>query len=32
MPGMFNVENVMAAILVVSELLEEDVLDNGGTP
>ena len=27
MPGLFNVENAMAALLVVSELLEEDVLD-----
>ena len=27
MPGMFNVENVMAAVLVVSELLEGDILD-----
>ncbi|OQY31867.1 MAG: UDP-N-acetylmuramoyl-L-alanyl-D-glutamate--2,6-diaminopimelate ligase [Spirochaetaceae bacterium 4572_59] len=26
-PGLFNVENAMAAILTVSELLEEDVLD-----
>ncbi len=27
MPGLFNVENAMAALLVVSELLEEDVLE-----
>jgi len=27
MPGLFNVENAMAALLTVSELLEEDVLD-----
>ncbi len=30
MPGLFNVENAMAALLVVSELLEEDVLDLAG--
>ena len=27
MPGLFNVENAMAALLTVSELLEEDVLE-----
>ena len=27
MPGLFNVENVMAALLVVSEILEEDALE-----
>lgn len=30
MPGLFNVENAMAALLVVSELLEEDVLEMAG--
>lgn len=27
MPGLFNVENAMAALVVVSELLEEDILE-----
>jgi len=27
MPGLFNVENVMAALLIVSEIMEEDVLE-----
>jgi len=27
MPGLFNIENAMAALLIVSEIMEEDVLD-----